>query len=417
MTETPHENQWQGHLRGSKSYQRILLALACAGVATFAQLYSLQGVLPLLAADLRVSAADAALSVSTATIGLAIAVIPWSAVADRTGRLRAMSVAVIAATVLGLVVPLMPTLSTILLARFFEGLALGGIPALALAYLTEEVHRMHAAIAAGSYVAGTTVGGLLGRVIAGPVGDLAGWRVGILVVSLLATMASIGFILLAPKQLGFVRMSNLPGGGPGLLGRLRINLLNPGLLALYAQGFLLMGGFVAVYNFLGFRLEAPPFLLPTAITSLLFLAYLAGTFSSRSVGTLSARYGRRNMLALSTLVMMCGVALTMIPVLFMVLIGLLILTAGFFGAHAVASGWSPVRASVGRAQAASLYNLFYYAGSSLIGWWGGLVFQNLGWNALALTVMALALLATLWAWFALRPATGPISGPNSAAAQ
>lgn len=387
------------------------MALACAGVATFAQLYSLQGVLPLLAADLRVSAAEAALSVSTATIGLAIAVIPWSALADRIGRLRAMSIAVIAATVLGLLVPLMPTLSSILLLRFFEGLALGGIPALALAYLTEEVHRMHAAIAAGSYVAGTTIGGLSGRVIAGPIGDLAGWRTGVLLVSLLATMASAGFILLAPKQRGFVRLGKAAEGSPGLLSRLGSNLKNPGLLALYAQGFLLMGGFVAVYNYLGFRLEAAPFLLPTAVTSLLFLAYLAGTFSSRLVGSLSARFGRRNMLALSTLVMALGVALTMVPTVLMVLFGLLVLTAGFFAAHAVASGWAPARASVGRAQAASLYNLCYYAGSSLIGWWGGLVFQQLGWNALALTVIALALLATLWAWFALRPST---DGPSAA---
>ena len=46
----------------------MLLALLCAGVATFAQLYSVQGVLPLMAAELGVDAARAALGVSAATL-------------------------------------------------------------------------------------------------------------------------------------------------------------------------------------------------------------------------------------------------------------------------------------------------------------------------------------------------------------
>ncbi|NYE95652.1 putative MFS family arabinose efflux permease [Psychromicrobium silvestre] len=399
---------WAGHLRGSKSYRRILIALACAGVATFAQLYSVQGVLPAMSADLHVSAADAALTVSAATIGLALAVIPWSAVADRIGRLRAMSIAVIAAVALGLLVPLMPNLPSLLSLRFLEGAALGGIPALALAYLSEEVHKLHAGIAAGTYIAGTTVGGLLGRVIAGPIGDLAGWRIGILTVSLLASVAAVWFILLAPGQRGFspVRKND---GGPGLVARLAINLRNPALLALYAQGFLLMGGFVAIYNYLGFRLEAPPFVLPATITSLLFLAYLAGTVTSRVAGGLSTKLGRRRVLAGSTAVMILGVVLTMVPWLPVVLLGLLVLTGGYFAAHAMASSWTTVRASIGPAQAASLYNLFFYTGSSLIGWLGGFVFQALGWIGLALMVMALALLAMLTAWAALRsPGEAPL---------
>lgn len=395
---------WEGHPRGSKAYRRILIALACAGVATFAQLYSVQGVLPLISADLGVSAADAALTVSAATIGLALAVIPWSAAADRLGRLRSMYVAVLGATVFGLLVPLMPTLSSMLVVRFLEGVSLGGIPALALAYLTEEVHRLHAGIAAGTYIAGTSIGGLLGRVIAGPVGDFAGWRLGVFAVSVLSALAAIGFILLAPKQRGFTKRSK-HDGGPSLAGRLIANLRNPALLAMYAQGLLLMGGFVAVYNYLGFRLGADPFFLPATLTSLLFLAYLAGTFSARFAGGLSARLGRRRVLTGGTVTMAAGVALTMAPWLPVILLGLLVLTAGFFAAHAMASGWTPALAKTGSAQAAALYNLFYYIGSSLIGWCGGIVFQSLGWNALALMVMILAGLAMALAWAALRNRT------------
>jgi hypothetical protein len=48
---------------------------------------------------------------------------------------------------------------------------------------------------------------------------------------------------------------------------------------------------------------------------------------------------------------------------------------------------------VGRAQASSLYNLFYYGGSSVIGWCGGLAFDGYGWTAVAVTIMALAVIA------------------------
>lgn len=84
---------WAGHAHGTPGYRRMILALFAAGVATFAQLYSVQGVLPELARDLEVSESQAALAVSSATLGLAVAVLAWSAAADRFGRLRTMTVA------------------------------------------------------------------------------------------------------------------------------------------------------------------------------------------------------------------------------------------------------------------------------------------------------------------------------------
>ena len=145
------DTRWEGHLRESAEYRRILVALACAGVATFAQLYSPQPVLPLISRGLTVPPADAALTVSAATMGLALGVLPWSWAADRYGRLPMMKVALVAAAAAGLVVPLLPTFHLILAARVVEGLALGGVPGVALTYLTEEVHRPHVAGAAAKH--------------------------------------------------------------------------------------------------------------------------------------------------------------------------------------------------------------------------------------------------------------------------
>ncbi|MDP9982008.1 putative MFS family arabinose efflux permease [Pseudarthrobacter oxydans] len=379
---------WPGHPKGSAAYRKILAGLAFAGVATFAQLYSTQAVLPMMAADLQITAAEAALTISLATVGLAATVLPWSFLADRIGRVRAMMWGISAATVLGLLVPLASSFPMLLGLRMLEGMALGGIPAIAIAYLNEEVNKAHAALAAGTYVAGTTLGGLAGRLLAGFVGELWGWRAAALAVSILAAAAAALFVVLVPQARGFTAAA--AGGFRGAFRTLAGHGRNPRLLALYVQAFLLMGGFVAVYNYLGFRLSGEPFSLPATIISLIFLAYLSGTVSSRWAGGLTERFGRRTVLIAGTVLMAAGLALTLTQLLGLILAGLLLFTAGFFAAHSVGAGWTGAIATTGRAQAASLYNLAYYLGSSVIGWAGGLVFQTLGWTALALTVIGLA---------------------------
>ncbi|MFE5408658.1 MFS transporter [Microbacterium sp. NPDC056569] len=393
-----------GHLPGDRAYRRLIAGLFFAGVATFAQLYSPQAVLPLIAAEFAVPPATAALTVSVTTLALAVTVIPWSAVADRMGRVPAMTAGIIAATVFGLLAPFSPDLGTLLALRLLEGVGLGAVPAIALAYLSEEVDAAHTAAAAGSYIAGTTIGGLAGRIVAGPVGDFAGWEIGVLAVAVVCAVSAVAFLMLVPKARGFVPRRHRLEPGPPLLHRLAVNLRSRRQLALYAQGLLLMGGFVALYNYLGFALAEPPYSMPHWAVSLLFLAYLAGTVASPVAGTLASRFGRLPVLLISSAVMAAGAALTLVPSIPVVLAGLLVFTAGFFAAHAVASGWAPVASTPdARAQASSLYYLGYYGGSSLFGWALGFVFVAAGWDGVALAVLALIAVAALLAAAWLRP--------------
>jgi MFS transporter, YNFM family, putative membrane transport protein len=399
------ERTWTGHTRGSAAYARLLAALFCAGVATFAQLYSPQAVLPLISSDLGVGAAHAALIISASTVGLAIGVIPWSALADRIGRVKAITMSVSGATLVGMLVPFAPTFGLLMAGRFIEGLLVGGVPAIAVAYLTEEVDRAHAARAAGTFVAGTTIGGLLGRLVSSPVAEFAGWRIGVFTVAVICGMAAMGFVKLAPEPKGFTPASRHAANPEGSLAhRLAANLRSPRQLVLFAQGFLLMGGFVALYNFLGYRLTAAPFHLAPSLVSLVFLAYLAGTWASSRAGAEAARFGRRRVLLTSVAIMMVGVAITLSSNVFAILLGLVVATAGFFGAHSTAAGWTGQAAPVGKAQASSLYNLFYYGGSSAIGWFGGVAFDARGWTAVAITILVLAAIAGSLAALALRDA-------------
>ncbi|MFD7073493.1 MFS transporter [Nocardioides sp. NPDC059952] len=388
---------WVGHDAGSSGYRRILIGLFAAGIATFGQMYSTQGILPTVAHALEVNEASAALTVSTATLGLAVSVLGWSWVADRIGRAPAMKIALSISLVLGLLTPLAPGFSTLLVLRSLEGLALGGVPALAVAYLAEEIHVRHVSLAAAIYISGTTVGGLLGRVITGPFADLGGWRLGVTAGGVLSAIAAIIAITLIPRAQGWVR----PVGRPTTSVREGVlaNLRDPGMLVLYGQAALLMGGFVATYNYLGFRLEREPFGLPVAISSQIFFAYLGGTVSSSVAGRLAATHGRRKIMLTCVVITIVGVVMTFPDNLAMVLTGLVVLTTGFFGAHGVASGWVGARARVGKAQASALYNLFYYGGSSLFGWLLGYAYV-VGWWGVATAVLALALTSLTWSWLA-----------------
>lgn len=394
---------FSGHVPGSAGYRRLIVGLFFAGIATFAQLYSPQSVLPQIADDLQVGPATAALTVSAATLGLATAVIPWSLVADRIGRVPAMAVGIITATVLGIVAPLSDGITVLLVLRFAEGLALGAVPAVALVYLSEEVARRHAAAAAGSYIAGTTVGGLSGRIVCGLLAEVSDWRVGVVAAAGLCALSAGLFLWLVPRARGFVPGRRHADPGPGVVARLLEPLRSPRLLALYAQGFLLMGAFVAVYNYLGFHLTESPFGLPPWLVTLLFLAYLAGTFSSPLGGRLASSTGRYPVLLGSIAVMCAGALLMLAPLAGPVLAGLLLFTAGFFGAHAVASGWTPAAASpTSRSQASSLYYFAYYAGSSLFGWVLGIVFGRASWGSFIVVIAGMCIAAAAAAASALR---------------
>lgn len=381
----------EGYRRGATEFRRLVIAMFCAGVATFAQLYAPQAVLPAISTDLSVTPADAALLVSAGTGGLAVSVIGWSLVADRIGRVRTMVIAMVVATVVGAAVPWLPSLGWMVGARVIEGAALGGVAGVAVAYISEETHASSIAAATGLYISGTTIGGLSGRLVSGPVTELTGdWRLGVSAVIALAVAAVVAFVVLAPPARRFAPGTTTLGG---VTRHALAHLRDRRMLVVFAQAFLLMGTFVTVYNYLGFRLEAPPYSMSPGLVSLLFLAYLAGTWSSARATAAAVHRGRTTVLLGGGALMVAGIGLTLVPRVWVMIIGLVVLTAGFFAAHAIASSLSGALPTHGRAQATALYNFAYYGGSSLLGWGGGLLFARGGWFLVAAGCIATVALA------------------------
>lgn len=380
--------------RGSPEYRRALIALFCAGLATLAQMYSPQGLLPQIGREFSIGEASSSWVIGATTVGVALGAIPWARVSDRLGRVATMRWAAAVALVIGLSVPFAPSFEVLLVLRGIEGLALGGLPALAVTSLAETVNPRSLGAAVGSYVTGTTVGGLAGRFLAGTVSEFWGWRVGVGSVAVFAAIATIAFLILVPKTVV------PPLRGTRILDSLLVNLRNPGVLVLMLQAFLLMGGFVAAYNTLAFRLEQAPYSMTTAQVSLLFFAYIAGSIASTWVWRIARSVPSTGVMLAALAVMMTGLLLTLAAPLAMIVVGLVLFTGGFFGAHSIASGLVGRRTAglPGASQAPPLYNVGYYAGSSLLGWCGGMAFSASGWNGTALMIGCAILAAAGLAW-------------------
>lgn len=373
--------------RGSAGYRCATLALFCAGFATFAMLYCVQPLLPLLAAHFRVSAASSSLALSLTTLSLALCLLVSGALAESWGRKPVMAAALGLAAMLGIACALVEEWGSLLILRALLGLALSGLPALAMAYVGEEFDPEALPAAMGLYIGGTALGGLLGRLLAGLLSDLGGWPWALGGIAGLGLLALALFIWLLPPSRHFTAQ---PLSLRGLLRNFVLHLSNPRLRVLFALAFLLMGGFVALFNYVGFRLAGAPFNLSATVIGLLFTVYLLGIFSAGWAGRLVPRFGARQVLHGGIGLMLLGVALCAGPWLSAVVIGLALFTLGFFAAHAVASGQVGIHAQGAKAQASALYLCAYYLGSSLVGYVGGYVWEHAGWLAL------LAVLASLF---------------------
>lgn len=396
---------------GTPAFRRTNLALFAAGFATFGLLYCVQPLMPEFSHDYGVSEAVSALSLSLTTGVLAFAIMLAGALSDAWGRKSVMVASLLSSALLVLVTAMMPNWQALLVVRTLLGLTLSGLPAVAMTYLSEEMDAESIGLGMGLYISGSAVGGMSGRLITGVMADFFGWRVGVLVVGVIGVAASLVFWRVLPPSRHFVSQ---PLRWEALRERFRRMFRDPGLPWLFAEGFLLLGAFVTVYNYLGYRLLAAPYNLSQAVVGLIFGIYLIGTFSSAWMGHLAGKLGRRKVLWTAFALMLVGVVLTMMQPLPLVMFGIVAITFGFFGGHSIVSSWVGRRAGAAKAQASSMYLFSYYMGSSIAGAGGGLFYASHGWTGVALFVGVLVLAGLLIALrlFRLPPLVNVVTPPT-----
>ncbi|HEK1766801.1 TPA: MFS transporter [Pseudomonas putida] len=376
--------------KGTPAFMKTVLALFSGGFATFALLYCVQPMMPLLSQEFSINAAQSSLVLSVSTAMLAFGLLVTGPISDRIGRKPVMVSALVCAALATLASAVMPTWEGVLATRALVGLSLSGLAAVAMTYLSEEIHPQHIGLAMGLYIGGNAIGGMSGRLITGVLIDFVSWHTAMLVIGGLALLAAVVFWKVLPESRNFRAQSLKPRN---LLDGFLMHFKDAGLPWLFLEAFLLMGAFVTLFNYIGYRLLAEPYHMNQALVGLLSVVYLSGIYSSAQVGALADRLGRRRVFWASILVMAAGMLMTLFTPLPVVIVGMLVFTFGFFGAHSVASSWIGRRALKAKGQASSLYLFCYYAGSSVAGTAGGMFWHYAGWNGIGLFIGSLLAVA------------------------
>lgn len=378
--------------QGTPDFRRANLALFAGGFVTFAILYSTQPLLPIYSKEFHVSPTVASFSLSVSTATLAVFMLIAGSLSEALGRKRVMAVTLFISSIVALLTAFSPNFPALLGLRILQGVFLAGLPAIAMAYLSEEVAPQSIGMAMGLYISGNSVGGMAGRIFTGIFTDLFSWRVAIGFIGVLSILCSVLFVWLLPPSRHFEAQ---PLQFTKLGASMWHHLQDTGLLRLYGIGFLLMGGFVSLYNYISYQLTEAPYYLSQTVVGFIFIVYLTGTFSSTWMGRLADRKGRKKILWTAISLMLSGALMTLSMPLALKLLGIAVFTFGFFGAHSIASGWVGRRASGEKAQASSLYLFFYYAGSSIGGSAGGELWTLWGWPGVVMMIASFLVIAVV----------------------
>jgi YNFM family putative membrane transporter len=363
------------------SFRRVCLALILSGFSAFSALYCVQPILPVFASDFHIAPAAASLAISISTIALAVGLIFAGPLSDAIGRKPVILASMTASGLLMIASVFAPNWHALVALRAVLGFLLGGITAINLTYLAEEVDLTSLGMATGFVLAGNSVGSMSARLVVGVATDYVDWRWPMAGLGLFSLASAALMAAWLPASRHFEPAPLSLGATLGNYGR---HLASPGLAPAFVAGFLLMGSFVAFFNYIGFRLLSPPFGLSQTVVGLISLVFLPSSWAAVVAGRFSDRIGPTRVHVGAIATMILGLALTAASSFLALGVGTLLFALGFFAAHSTATGHVGRTARVARAQATSMYQIAFYVGASIAGTVGGLFWQALGWNGIIL---------------------------------
>jgi predicted MFS family arabinose efflux permease len=367
-------------------------AIGIPGFCAFFNLYGPQSLLPSLAQEFDASPAQISLTMTAATLAIAISAPFSGAIADAIGRKRVIAAAMIFATIPLIMIALASNLHALIVWRFVLGLALPPIFTVVVAYIGEEWPPGQAMGVMGVYMAATSVGGFAGRFVSGLLADTVGWRGGFLMTAAMTFACGIAVAAILPRERNFTRSEGLAVSGRQMLAHLR----NPQLLATYAVGFGTLFNFIALFTYVNFVLAAPPFNLSPTLLGAIFVTYLAGATAVLGLGRAVARFGRRTLVIGAIGLWATGALLTLAPSLPVIVAGLAVAACGGFVVQATSTGYVALTADSGRTSAIGFYATSYYVGGSIGAILPGLTWSTGGWTACVAMVVAMqALMAVV----------------------
>lgn len=366
-----------------KGVRQLGLCIFLVGLSCFAQLYLFQPIMPDLAKKFNINPAESSFAVSFSTLGMTIGLFCGIFFADLISRKKLISIALISSSLLTILSSLAGNFWLLIAMNTLKGILLAGSASVVVAYIAEEVHPSVLGTVTSMNIAGNAVGGMSGRIVTTLLTGWFSWQWAAFIIGLFCLAGGLIFAKIAPESLHFtpVRINIRKK-----LGEMRRQLRVPVLFSLFILGFILLGCFVSVYNYLGFRLESSPFSLPHHQIALIYLMYIVGSIGSICGGIFSDRFGSGKVLSFMMLCMLISLSLFLPSSLLALTLGLGAFTFVFFGAHAVVSRVVAQYIPSQRSTSISMYFLFYYLGSSILGSGSGVVMHHWGWPAFVLAI-------------------------------
>lgn len=363
-----------------KAFRKMMLAMCSASILTFANLYFVQPMLPLFVKSFHISSTTAGLSLSISVIAMMIGLLFFGFLADRSGRVVIMNITLICSIIPLIFMPLVSSFSLLLVLRFIQGFFIAGLPAAAIAYISEEVAPPSIGLGITLYIAANGLGGMAGRILVGYVADVTSWQTAIYVLFGVGFILYLLFRLFLPKSRSFEPSTiSVSEDIRGMF----VHLKNPLLIPAFTMGVILQFSFTGVWTYLPFYLEGEPFRLAVKDVSFTYLAYMAGIIGSIVAGRISAMISKTTLVITGTLILIAGTWLTLIPSLTVIVIGLCFVCLGFFIAHSLMSAIVNERAAHHKGGASSLYLTSYYVGVATGGVVSGLIWSRFGWTGVA----------------------------------
>ena len=378
----------------AEGHRRVIAGVVIAGFCVFLQLYAPQPLLVLFRDTFHASEAQVSLIVSVATLAVALASPFVGMLADAVGRKRVIVPCLFALALATFGCATASNLHQLVVWRFVAGLCMPGVIAVTLAYISEESPAASAGSVVAIYVTGTVLGGLTGRLSAAFVADRFSWRWSFAVLAFLTLVGAICTWRMLPRSRHFQRQLHWHDGFSAL-GR---HLHNKRLLATYFAGFSVLLSHVGLFTYISFHLARPPFSLSTSALGMIFLVYGLGVIVTPLSGRLIDRLGHRAGAALSAGMFIAGAALTLIPNLPLMVMGIAIASSGVFVAQATSSSHIGRAADGAKSAASGLYVAAYYLGGSMgatalvVPWHLG------GWPAVVGTIIVVQCLCLVVSW-------------------
>jgi predicted MFS family arabinose efflux permease len=364
------------------------IGIGLTGICAFLSLYATQPLLPHLEELFHASKVAVSLTVSAATLAVALSA-PWMGLfADKKGRKKVIVPALCLMGVANLLTATATTLPALIAWRFLQGLLTPAVFAVAVAYVNEEWPKERVGFATSVYVTGTIIGGFSGRFLSGLTASIFGWRGVFLVLGALILLLTWGISTWLPLAKQFKKVSDYRVGLRNMADHLR----NPDLLMIYAVGFVLLFSLVGTFTYITFYLAAPPFNLGPSALGSLFFVYLMGAVITPLVGSRVDRLDGKKTLALSLSTSALGVCLTLIPNLPCIIFGIALCSSGVFVCQVLTNQRVGAVAGKSRALAIGLYVAFYYAGGCVGSIAPGFLWDWDGWKACVALIAGLLIL-------------------------